>query len=181
MRVVATDNAGNITTSASVRFIVDLGPPTVAITSPTNGGAINNDKPILTATATDNSGRGLANVQFQFSLNSGTTWQNAGSPETSGPYSFTETSPISDGSYEVRAKATDNVGVSAYSSPVTFTIDTVAPTVSMTAPANNSVTYNNMPTLTATAADNTGGSGLASVQFQYSNDGGAPGKMPGRP
>ena len=55
------------------------------------------------------------------------------------------------------------------SAPVSFTIDTVPPSVSITVPANGS---NQQPTLTATAADNLGGSGLASVQFQYSANGG---------
>ena len=56
--------------------------------------------------------------------------------------------------------------------PTVATIDTVPPTVTLTAPANNSYSNNATPTLTATAADNPGGSGLASVQFQYSNNGG---------
>jgi uncharacterized repeat protein (TIGR03803 family)/predicted outer membrane repeat protein len=55
---------------------------------------------------------------------------------------------------------------------LTVNVPSVYPTVSITGPANNSLTNNNMPTLTATAAD-VGGPGLASVQFQYSTNGGS--------
>jgi uncharacterized repeat protein (TIGR03803 family) len=50
-------------------------------------------------------------------------------------------------------------------------ITPTAPTVMLTSPAAGAVTNNNEPTLTATASES-GGSGLASVQFQYSNNGG---------
>jgi hypothetical protein len=42
---------------------------------------------------------------------------------------------------------------------------TVSPTVLLTGPANNSFKNDNQPTLTAAASD-TGGPGLATVQFQ---------------
>ena len=166
-RAIATDNAGNITTSAPVFFTVDTVAPTVTMTVPTNGSFTNN--PTLTATAADNlGGSGLASVQFKYSSNGGSTWQNAGPAQTGGPFSFNLSSlGVSDGTYEAQAIATDNAGNTTTSAAVTFTLDTVAPTVSMTGPSNNSFTANNEPTLTATAADNTGGSGLASVQLQY--------------
>ena len=48
-----------------------------------------------------------------------------------------------------------------------WTTDTVAPTIAMTTPANGGDTLNHKPKLSAAAAaDNTGGSGLANVQFQ---------------
>ena len=70
------------------------------------------------------------------------------------------------------AIAKDNEGNTSASLPVSFTIDTVAPTVTMTAPADGTSTSNTEPTLSATASDNSGGTGLASVQFEYSSDGG---------
>ncbi len=47
----------------------------------------------------------------------------------------------------------------------------LAPTVTLTAPADGSVSTNTEPTLTAQVTDRSG-TGLASVQFQYSSDGG---------
>ena len=141
-------------------------PPTAAIS--------NNNKPTLSATASDNTGgSGLANVQFQYSSNGGTSWNNAGAAETSGPFSFTFGTALADGTYEARAVATDNAGNSATSSVVSFTIDTVAPTVSHDGARQRTAS----PTTTSRRcqprpSDNSGGSGLASVQFQYSSNGG---------
>ncbi len=170
---IATDSAGNNTTSAAVSFLVDTTAPTVSMTAPGNGSATNNNKPTLSASAQDNvGGSGLASVQFQYSNNGGTSWTNEGAAETNAPFSFTFPTALADGNYEARAVATDNTGNVSTSSAVSFLIDTVAPTVTMSAPANGSATNNNKPTLSATASDNTGGSGLASVQLQYSSDGG---------
>ncbi|WP_190323606.1 Ig-like domain-containing protein, partial [Enterobacter hormaechei] len=48
----------------------------------------------------------------------------------SGNWSFTPTAPLGDGSYSLRAYATDTAGnASANSSVFTFTIDTAAPGV----------------------------------------------------
>ncbi len=172
-RAIATDNASNSTTSPAVSFTIDTVAPTVAMTAPANGTDTNNNEPTLTATAAENTGgSGLATVQFEISSNGGTTWNDAGSALTAAPFSFTFTTALADGAYEARAIATDNASNSTTSPAVSFTIDTVAPTVAMTAPANGTDTNNNEPTLTATAADNTGGSGLASVQFEISSNGG---------
>ena len=143
--------------------------PTVAMTAPATGTDTNNNKPTLSATATDNSGSGLANVLFEYSSNGGSTWKNAGSALTAAPYSYTFTTALPDGIYEAQAIATDNDGDIGTSLPVTFTIDTVAPTVMITAPANGTTTSNNEPTLSATASDNVG---LAHCQFEYSSNGG---------
>ena len=147
--------------------------PTVMMTAPAGGTVTSNNKPTLSASATDNSGSGLASVQFEYSTNGGSTFAPAGSPVSAAPFNFTFTTALADGAYDAEAIATDKDGNSTTSSPVSFTIDTVAPTVTMTAPSDGSLTNDNKPTLTATASDNSGGSGVASVQFQYSSDAGA--------
>ena len=173
-RAVAIDNADNSTTSTAASFTIDTVAPTVSITAPANNSFTNNNKPTLTATASDNAGgSGLASVQFQYSSNGDSTWTNAGAAETSGPFSYTFSTALTDGSYEAQAVAIDKAGNSTTSTVVSFTVNTVAPTIDLTAPANNSFTNDNKPALTATASDNAGGSGLASVQFQYSSNGGS--------
>ncbi len=170
----ATANNGGNEPSTITSLLLAPAPifPTVAMTAPANGTDTNNNQPTLAATASEKTGgSGLATVQFEYSSNGGTTWNNAGAAETSGPFTFTFTTALADGAYLARAIATDNAGNSTNSSAVSFTIDTVAPTVAMTAPASGSYN-NNQPTLSATASDNTGGSGLASVQFEYSTNGG---------
>ena len=51
----------------------------------------------------------------------------------------------------------------------------------MTAPADGTETTDDTPTLSAAASDNTGGSGLASVQLEYSSDGGTTWKLAASP
>ena len=77
------------------------------------------------------------------------------------------------GSDTISVSYTDQGGSTTTSSSTATVADETPPTVSLTTPANNSFTNNTQPTLTATAADNSGGSGLASVQFQYSSNGGS--------
>ena len=88
---------------------------TVSITSPANGSFTNNNHPMLAATASDLGGPGVASVQFQYSVAGGTTWHNVGPAEAGGPFSVTFPTSLADGSYQVRAIATDNAGNSAIS------------------------------------------------------------------
>ncbi len=171
----ALDNADDVEPSSITALVLrQLPVVSVSMTAPANGSETNNNKPTLSAMVTDsNGGNDVASVQFQYSGDGGTTWTNAGAAQTSGPFSFRFPTALADGSYEARAIATDDEGTGTTSTAVSFTIDTVAPTVSMTAPANGTVSNNNEPTLSANASDNTSGTGLAGVQFQYSSDGGS--------
>ncbi len=145
--------------------------PIVAVDAPAGGSFTNNNKPTLTATATDVGGPGVSTVQFQYSYDGG-AWNTIGSQEVgqSNQYSYTFPTALADGTYTVEATAMDVLGAASTSMPVTFTIDTVPPTITMTSPLNGSSTTSE-PTLSATTADNAGGSGLSTVQFQYSTDG----------
>ncbi len=169
---VATDSSGVTGVPLSGSFTIDTLVPTVSITGPANGSITKNNQPTFTASASEPGGSGVASVQFQFSANGGADWINAGPAETAAPFSYTLPYAMDDGTYAVQAIATDNAGNFAFSStttPISFTVDTTPPIVSLTAPANNSFTNNNQPTLTATASDNPGGSGLAIVQFQFAD------------
>jgi len=172
-RAIAMDRAGNTTTSSPVSFFVDTTIVNVTMTAPTNGTITNINKPKLSATATANPSKNLVNVQFQISSNGGTTWSNVGPAETVAPFAYTFTSPLPDGNYQARAVATDNLGHLTASSPVSFLVDTTAPSATMTSPVTGTITKINKPTLSANASDTLGGSGLASIQFQYSPNGGA--------
>ena len=147
-------------------FEVDRVVPTVTMTAPANNSFSTNNTPTLSATAADPisaslfgttegggtgdgtvfeldlPGTGLANVQFQFSSDGGITWSNAGPAQTSGPFSFTFSSPLANGTYEARAIATDNGGNSA-TAAVTFTVvPVVTPSTTNLAANAASITIN---------------------------------------
>jgi hypothetical protein len=116
MTVVATDNAGNSTTSAAVTVTIRAPAvaPTVTLTSPANGTTFTQRTPIpVSATASDSDGT-IASVSFYAGAALlGTV--------TAAPYSITW-SDASPGTYRIVAVATDNDGKTATSSTATITV-----------------------------------------------------------
>ena len=132
-------------------------PPTVAITSPSNGATVSGTIS-FSANASDNVG--VSSVIFKADGN------QIGSVSVS-PYTISyNTTGLSNGSHALSATAYDAAGNSA-TATATVTVsnavkDTTAPTVAITSPANNS-TVSGAVSITATASDNVG---VASVQFK---------------
>ena len=143
----AYDDRGAVTTSAAVAIVVNA-PPTVSITAPANNTVINAPATVnLTATATDPGGT-ITKVEFY----RGATLINT---DTTSPYSFSDTG-VAAGTYSYTAKTYDNSGNITTSAAITVIVNAL-PTVSLTAPTNNTVlappaTVN----LAATAADSDG-------------------------
>lgn len=122
--------------------------PKVSLTAPANNTSVVGPATLtLRATATDADGR-IARVQFY----RGTTLLGT---DTTAPYAYTW-SNVPVGNYKLTAKATDNSGAVATSAVVNLNVN-VAPTISLTAPANQAVyTAPARITLAATAADRDG-------------------------
>uniref|UniRef100_UPI0011D26FA6 BapA/Bap/LapF family large adhesin n=1 Tax=Enterobacter asburiae TaxID=61645 RepID=UPI0011D26FA6 len=133
--VRATDPQGNVSAvSAPWSVVVDLTAPTVPTLDTVNdnvpGGVTGN----LTSGQVTNdntptiSGTGQAGSTIHI-MNNGTQIGTT-TVDGSGNWSFTPTTPLGDGSYSLRAYATDTAGnASANSSVFAFTIDTAAPGV----------------------------------------------------
>jgi len=162
LTAVATDTAGNSTTSSGVlvnvsNAVPDTTPPTVSLTAPANGATVTGSVTV-SANATDNVA--IANVQFYLD-------GSLQSTDTSSPYSWSwNTTTGSNGSHTLTAVATDSAGNSTTSSAVAVTVsnsapDSTPPTVSLTAPSNGA-TVSGTVTVTATASDNVG---VANVKF----------------
>lgn len=133
--------------------------PTSSISSPANGASVSGVVNITT-TAADNSG--VLRVEF---------WKDATLMRTDyqSPYSFSwDSSSDTAGTHTLQVKAWDAAGNYGASTPVVVTIggaatiDTVPPTVSLTAPAS-AATVTGLSTLTADATDNIA---VAGVQFK---------------
>lgn len=119
----ATDNENNTTTSTAVAISVSTNsPPVVLITTPLANAQVNIGSAItITASASDANGT-VAKVEFF----SGTT--KLGEDLTS-PYGFIW-SDATEGEHPLTAKATDNLGASGTSAPVTISIiNPASPTV----------------------------------------------------
>lgn len=119
-------------------------PPTVAITSPTNGAALAAPAIVsITATASDSDGS-VTNVAFF----DGATLLGA----TNNP-PYTVTASLAVGSHTLTAVATDNLGLSTTSSVVNVTVTTgnTPPSVTVTNPADNAA-FGNTDTVTVQAS-----------------------------
>ncbi|MDB5266654.1 MAG: hypothetical protein JWN89_469 [Parcubacteria group bacterium] len=159
---VARDAAGNYATSSSITVTVsntDAVAPTVSLTAPSNGATVSGSSVAVSATASDNVG--VFGVQFKLDN------LNLGSEDTTSAYGITwDTTSATNGSHTLVAVARDAAGNYATSSSVTVTVsnaDAVPPTVSLTAPSNGATVSGSSVSVTSTASDNIGVSG---VQFK---------------
>jgi hypothetical protein len=150
----ATDNIGAIASSSSIVVIVTTPgntPPTVSITAPANNASFNaNSSVTITANAADANGT-VTKVEF---FNGATKLGE----DATAPYSFVWNN-VASGNYVLIAKATDNNNAVASSTGVNIVVNAtpVAPTVTITSPANGStVLLGTTITITATASTPTG-------------------------
>ncbi len=144
---------------AYATYYVDNTPPTVSITSPSNGAYVRSTI-TLEASASD-SGSGVSKVVYYY--DSVTSSNEIGSSTTS-PYSVSwDTTAVSDGSHTIYAVAYDEVGNTKQTS-INVTVDNTPPSVSFSSPSDGSYVKGTV-TVEATASDAT--SGIASVTFYY--------------
>ncbi len=122
--------------------------PTVNLTTPTNGATVGGAVS-LTASASN-----ASTVQYKVD---GVT---VGSPISASPYTYTwDSSTVSNGTHSISAVASNSSGTATSAVSVTVSNAMPAPSVSLTAPANNS-TVNGAVVLNASATNTLG------VQFQ---------------
>jgi hypothetical protein len=164
--IKATDEAGNTTTKtdadstlgSSLRLQVkEKVAPVIAITAPTASQYLTNNKPTITWTVTDaDSGVNADTIGITIDSGSKITSEITKTATTNGyTCSYTPSSALSDGSHTVKIDASDNDGNAATQKSVTFTVDTVPPTLSITTPANNLVTNQSSVTVTGMTNDET--------------------------
>lgn len=162
-RAIATDLAGNQTTSGAVtnRRIDNTAPAGVTITDP--GTPIRATITINAGTPTDTGGSGIASVAIQRSPAGAGTWTSICSDTTAAYSCSFDSTTVTDGLYDFRALATDNAGNTTASTAVANRrVDNTGPAVSLTNPGTP---LRATVALNATATD--GGSGMGTVEFQY--------------
>ena len=120
----ATDAAGNLGTSGAVTYTLDTIPPTLAITST---GILTNQTTHTVSGTIDAADAGLT-----VSIYDGTTLLGTVTPAGNGSWSKQVTLLSTQGAQAITAQATDAAGNLGTSSPVTYTLDTVAPTLTIT-------------------------------------------------
>lgn len=162
--IKATDEAGNVTTKndtdttlgASLKLRVkEKTAPVITITYPSASALITNNKPAIAWKVTDNDS-GVNSGSIKITIDSGSAI-TAGITKTAitGGYqcTYTPTAALSDGSHTIKIDAADNDGNAATQKSVTFKIDTVPPTLNVTAPAAGLITNKAACNVTGTTND----------------------------
>ncbi len=149
VQAIQRDEAGNQGVSAPVTFTVAAAPPTVTLNSPASPSS--NTKPSFTGTASD-----VTPVTVDIyagSTATGTIVSTAEATSSGGSWASNEASPaLPGGQYTAVATEPSSHGNPAgVSSPVTFTVETAPPRVTLNAPASPS--NNTRPSFTGTASD----------------------------
>ncbi len=121
VRAHAVDTLGHSADSAAATVNRDTQGPAVTITSPASGAQLANASLVVTGTASDPH---LAGV----------TVNGVSAPVTNG--TFTTSLTLGEGDSTLVASAVDSLGNSGASPGVPVTVDTIAPVVSIDAPAN---------------------------------------------
>lgn len=164
--VTATDDAGNTTAvsasdsqlGTSLRLVVkEKVAPVISITYPTASARITNSKPTIKWTITDDDS-GVDSSSISLKIDGGTAiTSNITKTAVSGDYecSYTPSTALSDGSHTIVFNANDNDGNAATQKSVSFIIDTVAPTLTVTSPTDSSITNNATCTVAGTTNDAT--------------------------
>lgn len=165
--IKATDNAGNAaqkdstdaTLGASLKLVVkEKTAPVITITSPTSGATIINNKQAIIWTVTDNDS-GVDPNTIKLTIDSGTaiTGSSIAKEAITNGYkcTYTPTTALADGSHTIKVDASDFDGNAATQKTSTFKVDTVPPTLSVTAPVNGLETNNAKVTVSGTTNDAT--------------------------
>lgn len=163
--VEATNDAGTSTTvdsnsptiGESLRLVVrEKIAPVISITSPQNNAHVSNNQQPITFTVTDEAGgSGVNPDSIVVKINGANVDAVDKQPITNG-YSCTATpTALKDGQCTVTVDAADNDGNAAVQQSIVFYVDTIAPTLDVTSPAEGLVTATAAITVAGTTNDAT--------------------------
>ena len=108
--------------------IFNIPPPTITLTSPTNGSVFGTETPVVFTADASDAGDSIQSVSFY--LDNAFVGRS-----TNSPYTLTWTNPVS-GHFVAFARAVDQSGQSTLSAPVHFSVTNEAPSVKLTSPSN---------------------------------------------
>ena len=177
--IKATDEAGNLTTKddtdsvlgASLKLKVkEKVAPVSTITYPSASALITNNKPTITWKVTDDdSGVNPDTIGITIDSGSKVTGSTITKTAITGRYqcSYTPSTALADGSHTIKIDASDNDGNAASQKSVAFKIDTVPPTLNVTAPVAGLITNKAACTVTGVTNDIT--SSPVSVTVKLNN------------
>ena len=179
--VKATDEAGNVTTKtdadttlgASLKLKVkEKVAPAITISSPTAGSYLTTNKPTIKWKVTDaDSGVNPSTIGITIDNGSKVTSDSITKIAVSGGYECTYTpgNALADGSHTVKIDASDFDGNAAAQKSVSFKIDTVPPTLSISSPSDKLITNKTAITVTGKTNDATSSPVTVTIKLNSGN------------
>lgn len=163
--VKATDDAGNVTTKdavdstlgQSLQLVVkEKVVPVAVITYPTSDALITNETPAIAFKVTDDDS-GINADTIKLTIDSQVVADGITKNQVSGGYecTYTPTAPLTNGKHTIKVEVSDHDGNAAVVKTVSFTVDTVPPTLSVKTPAEGFVTNSAKLTVSGTTDDTT--------------------------
>lgn len=131
--------------------------PVITITYPTASAVMTNNKPTIKWTVMDEDS-GVNQATIGITIDSGSKITSGiTKTEITGGYEcgYTPATALSDGSHTIKIDASDNDGNAATQKTVTFKVDTVPPTLSVSSPADKLITNKSACTVSGTTNDAT--------------------------
>lgn len=166
--VELTNDAGTVATyeytdakwGSALRLVVkETIKPTIAITSPSNGAYVTNNKqPVVFKVTDETSGSGVSLSTVKLKIDSTTySYNSTGmvyAAITNGyQFTYTPQTALSDGSHTLTVNASDNDGNAGTAVSSTVTVDTVPPTLNISSPTSGLITNNKSITVSGTTND----------------------------
>lgn len=183
----ATDQAGNQTVKsdadetlgASLKLTVkETTKPTISIISPSGGAKLTTASPTITFQLRDEAnGSGVEISSLALKIDGGSAIGNAATGMTcnavTGGYDCTYVcqSALAEGSHTITIDIQDNDSNAATQSTTTFTVDTVPPTLNITAPADGLITNNASLTVSGTTNDATSSPVTVTIKLNGTDQG----------
>jgi Nidogen-like len=151
IRVCVTNSNG--TGSDSTTVTLQSSPPNVpTLSSPSDGSSINDSTPTLAWS--DESVSGATSYDVQIVARGESCDFTGVTPVNVPSNSYTIPSPLTDGTYCWQVQSEGDGGPSGYSAPFTFTVDTLAPTVTVVSAVPSTVGATGSSTITWHANEN---------------------------
>ena len=170
VRVVAISEGGTTEHSWTFTLVVDNAAP--AITSITPSGTIRGGLPVISASASDESGVDEMVITLWDSNGKEVKGKTAddGESDVEGitRLDFNPEKPLDEGTYTIEVRATDTIGNSA-TAKGNFSIDfdTAAPVITMASPQNEARLIERRPQISITYADAESGVDVDSIRFVF--------------
>lgn len=161
--VVAEDDAGNSTTATVTDFaglalrVLEKVKPAISVTYPTAGAYITNSKPTVKWTVTD-TGSGIDSASIGIKIDNGSVIKSGITTKAAAngyTCEYTPSTALSEGAHTFSFSVSDNDGNAANAVNVSVTIDTVPPTLNITAPTEGFITNNGTLNVSGTTNDAT--------------------------